>query len=559
MKMRPLWPAIAVVASILCGGCKGQIAVAPRGGSGASGGGQPLNNPGLDGSVPGAACLAAPFRTVRRLSEREYLNVVTDLLGAPFAAIAAPMLPLEPSVAGFDNQDASLLVSSAFQQSLADAAEKMSAMVDATTLAPCAAPTGSTACLDAFARGFARKAFGRSPTDDVVQHLLTVAALGTSYTNSVQLIVEIILQSPQLLYQSELGADAPASGPTVTLTQQELASQLSFLLTGSRPDDQLLQVADQGNLSKAADLNNQVSRLIATPRGRQQLRIFVNGWVDMGPVSDAPKDPATFPTFTPDIVAAMQEEFDAFIDTNVAGGQGTLAALLSATSAHIPAALGPIYGTELTTGPGATPTLDPKHRRGILSLPALLTYHAADQHSGPIERGLLVRRQLLCQQIPPPPASVLQQVAATPINSNDTARTTRMKYEQHKTQAFCAACHQQFDVIGFGMEEMDGIGRYRTTENGLPVDTSGQLNGTDVDSSFNGVVELSNKLAGSEMFATCFVHQFFRFAEARDPGASDQCAIDSWTKAFRDGGGHIGDLIANYVSDPGFAVRKEDR
>ncbi len=272
----------------------------------------------------------------------------------------------------------------------------------------------------------------------------------------------------------------------------------------------------------------------------------------MGPVSQAPKNATSFPTFTPAIAAAMQEELDAFIAATVAGGQGTLSALMSATSAHVPAALAPIYGAELT---GATPTLDPRHRRGILSLPALLTYHSADQHSGPIGRGLLVRRQLLCQQIPPPPPTVLQQVAANPIDSGDTARTTRMKYEQHKTQAFCAACHQQFDAIGFGMEEMDGIGRYRTMENRLPIDTSGQLNGTDVDGPFSGVADLSAKLAGSNRF----VHQFFRFAEARDPGDTDQCGIDRWTKAFVDAGGHIGDLFANYVVDPAFAVRKEDR
>jgi hypothetical protein len=250
----------------------------------------------------------------------------------------------------------------------------------------------------------------------------------------------------------------------------------------------------------------------------------------------------------------MQEEFDAFVDGTVAGGSGTLAALMSATSAHIPAALAAIYGGEIGAG-----TLDPKHRRGILSLPALLTYHSADQHSGPIERGLLVRRQLLCQDIPPPPPSVLQQVAANPIDSNDRGRTTRMKYEQHKTQAFCAACHQQFDVIGFGMEEMDGIGRYRTTENGLPVDSSGQLENSGADGPFNGVADLSARLATSDAFTTCFVHQFFRFAEARAPQDAEQCAIDGWTTAFKAGGGHINDLFASYVSDPGFAVRKEDR
>ena len=545
----------AVLLAGLCLGCRGQGSGGGGGTGGAPGGGGAAGGPTSGGGGAPGSCLAAGSRTVRRLSQREYLNVVTDILGAPAAAVAAPMLPFEPRVAGFDNQDGALLVSAAFQEALAGAAEKLAAMADATKLAPCATAGGSPACLDAFTRSFARQAFGRSATADEVQHLLAVAALGTSYANSVQLIVEVVLQSPQMLYQSALGVDAPPAGPTTALAQLEIASQLSFLLTGARPDETLLQAAEQGHLGTPAELEAEVQRLLATPRAQRQLRLFVNGWVDMGAVAEAPKNPASFPTFTPDIVAAMQEEWNAFVDDNVAGGSGTLAALMSGTSAHIPAALAAIYGGELD----AAGTLDPLHRRGILSLPALLTYHSADQHSGPIERGLLVRRQLLCQDVPPPPPSVLQQVAANPIDSNDKGRTTRMKYEQHKSQAFCAACHAQFDVIGFGMEEMDGIGRYRTTENGLPVDSSGQLTNSGADGPFNGVVDLSAKLATSDTFATCFVHQFFRFAEARDPQAGDQCAIDAWTTAFNAGGGHIKDLLASYVSDPGFAVRKEDR
>jgi hypothetical protein len=503
------------------------------------------------------ACVAGTTRRVRRLSEREYLNVVTDLLGAAAAKIAAPLLPFEPRVAGFDNQDSELLVSSAFQAALADVAEKLSIAVDATKLAPCAT-AASKSCLDSFTRAFARKAFGRDPTNDEVTHLLAVAALGTSYATSVGLIVEVILQSPQMLYAYELGPDAPPAGKSATLTQLEIASQLSLLLTGARPDDQLLSAAAAGRLVTAADLDAQVTRLISTPRGQQQLRVFVNGWLDMGAVTDAPKNPVSFPTFTPEIAAGMQEELDAFVDKNVAGGAGTLATLMSATSDHIPSVLASIYGSELKTGPNG-PILDPKHRTGILSLPGLLTYHSADQHSGPIERGLLVRRQLLCGDIPPPPASVLQKVATNPIDSNDKARTTRQKYEQHKTQALCASCHSQFDVIGFGMEEMDALGRYRTTENGLPVDTTGQLNGSDVDGPFSGVSALSAKLAGSEDFATCFVHQFFRFAEARAPVDADQCTIDDWSKSFHDAGGHVRDLFAAYLADPGFSTRKEDR
>jgi hypothetical protein len=155
-------------------------------------------------------------------------------------------------------------------------------------------------------------------------------------------------------------------------------------------------------------------------------------------------------------------------------------------------------------------------------------------------------------------------LAANPINTMDKMRTTRMVYEQHKNMAGpsapCAGCHALFDVIGFGMEEMDGLGRYRTMENGFVVDTTGQLNSPDVKNpSFNGVSELDAKLASSPDFATCFVQQFFRFAETRTPLPADKCTVTTWAKAFHDGGEHINDLIASYISDPGFATRQEDR
>jgi hypothetical protein len=214
----------------------------------------------------------------------------------------------------------------------------------------------------------------------------------------------------------------------------------------------------------------------------------------------------------------------------------------------------PIYGNDLQSG-----KLNPAHRQGILSLPGLLTYHASDTSSDPVERGLFIKRQLLCQDVPAPPPQVAQLIAANPINASDKATTTRQKYEAHKTQDFCKSCHSLFDPIGFGLEEMDGLGRYRTAENGLPIDSSGVLASTDVDGPFNGVVELSNKLLNSNEFRGCFVQQFFRFAESRPPALTEQCVIDDFTRTFVADGTQIDQLIAAYVARSTFAVRKEDR
>jgi hypothetical protein len=517
--------------------------------------------PGRTMGEPAAkpTCQSASMRRVRRLSTREYLNVVADVLGPEFAAEARPMLPLEARHAGFDNQDSALLVSPVFQEAVAAVAERLSARVDPDRLAPCDPTEEHGACLERFARSIARQAYGRPLEEDELERLLTAASSGEDYPAAVRLVVEVVLQSPHTLYATELGAlTAEASPAPVELTQHERASQLSLLLTAARPDDALLEAADQEMLSDSAALQDQVERLLATPRAHEQLRLFVAGWLDMGPVADAPKEPQAFPLFTPEVAAAMQEELDAFIDDKVAGGHGDFSALMTDVSDHIPDALLPIYASDLL--PDADrPTLDSSKRRGILSLPAVLTYHSADHHSGPIERGLLVRRQLLCQSVPPPPESVLQRIAAMPVDTHDTARTTRQTYEAHVNEPFCQGCHGQFDPIGFGLEEMDGIGRFRTLENDLPVDSSGELTGTDVDGTFVGVAQLSAKLSQSSMLQACLARHFFRFAAARPPEPAELCLSDSWAQSFAEQGGQLSELILRYVTSRDFALRKDDR
>jgi hypothetical protein len=511
---------------------------------------------GMGGSDPVSCDDGLTSRRVRRLSWREYANVVGSLLGDAAAAEALATLPGEPRLGGFDNQDSALRVNGALAETLSDLAASLAAKTDVATLAPCAEPDGSTSCLDSFARSFAESAYGRPITEEEAARMATVAALGENYETSVRLVVELVLQSPSFLYLSELGApDAPvSSGQPVALTSYEIASQLSFLLSGRRPDADLLAWAAGGAATPDA-VRAEAERLLATSDAAAQLHRFVLGWLDMAPIADAPKSPDFFPDVTPEIVAAMQTELDTFVAAQLGGGDGTLAALMTAPSTEIPPALLPFYGSDYTPGTG----LDPTRRGGVLSLPGVLAYHAARDHSGPVERGLLVRRQLLCMAVGSPPPEVLMRIADNPIRPEDETTTTRQKFAQHATDPACQGCHTQFDPIGFGLEQMDGVGRFRTTENDLPVDSRGELFDTDIDGPFEGVVELSQKLLGSEMFERCMVSHYFRFAEARPAAAGDQCVVNDWSLAFTQGGGRFRDLVLASVSHPAFSTRKDDR
>ncbi|MES1204649.1 MAG: DUF1588 domain-containing protein [Pseudomonadota bacterium] len=282
----------------------------------------------------------------------------------------------------------------------------------------------------------------------------------------------------------------------------------------------------------------------------------------MPPLADTLKDPDFYPTLTPAVLTAMQLEFDQFVTTQLNGGDGTISSFMMGTSTNVPPALAPIYGADLLpTG------LDPKKRRGILSLPAVLTIHSGANHSGPVERGLLVRRQLLCQYVPGPPAAAVDRITMNnPLNSTDTTMTTRQKLEKvHLDEPSCKACHATFDPIGFGFEQMDGIGRFRTTENGMPIDSTGQLtntmalDGTSVDGAFEGPAQLSVMLAQSKLLEACMAEHFFSFAQARPALTTDKCVAADWAAKVSQAGGHIKDLVLSSVAHSTFVNRKDDR
>jgi hypothetical protein len=551
-----------------CTGSIGSPGAGKVGGAQAASGGGSTSGSGSTGTGVGTggsgttpigtvvACDGVTGRRVRRLSKREFANVVSDLLGATAATTATTTLPDEPLVAGFDNLDVDLDVSPSWQETESDLAYTLATAANPTTLAPCTTTGGSAACLQSFAQSFAQRAYGRPLSSSEVTSTMAVANTATDYATEVRLVVELVLQSPNLLYVSELGDPAAPATPAqpLPLTQYEVASQLSFFLTGSRPDTTLLSAAAANGLGATAGIQTQAQRLMALPAASTQLARFVNGWMGMTPIADTPKSPDEFPEFTDALAGAMQQEFDTFVNTQLAGGSGKVSSFFTAVSTNIPAGLAPIYGSDLTAS-----GLNTQHRTGILSLPGLLTVQSNDTDSGPIERGLLVRRQLLCQSVPDPPASALAIINANPINTTDTTTTTRQKYEIHEQDPACSACHSDFDPIGYGFEDMDSLGRFRTTDNGLPVDSSGVLTGSDVDGPFTGPAQLSTMLANSTTAQACVVNHFLNFAEQRPTDPSDSCLLQSWTAKFSAAGAHMNDLVTTYVSDPNFVLRRDDR
>lgn len=515
--------------------------------------------PPMDQTDRPETCLPETYQRARRISLGEYDRSVTELIG-PGAAGTSGFAP-EPSVHGFDNQAAALSISSGNLEEFAVAAELAAQAADVKALAPCDDATPAEECATAFASTLARRAYGRPIQNAELTELVSIYRQGAEegYDQGIRGVIEAVLLSPFFVYRTEVGASM-TGGATARLQPEEVANALSFALTGERPDDELTARAmyDRSFRSPGV-LREEASRLLEKHESRNHFARFLRGWLGVPDIRKVNKIPAMFPSFTPGLKADLDRELDLFLDYVLREEGGTLEALLGS---KVTFASGPILQTIYARDYTNAPDLPPDgqfakielgaNRRGVLSLGGWLAGHAPVHRSSPVDRGLAIRTRFFCQSLDPPPPGVL----ATVPGPGDGMQTTRQKFEKHTSEGTCRSCHRYMDPIGFGLEMMDALGAYRDFESGLPVDSNGALEGTDVDGPFRGPAELADRLLQSKQVRECFVVQMFRFVEGRDEVRADDCELDELKAFFAKPGTTIGQLATEMVAHPRFLRRR---
>jgi hypothetical protein len=503
----------------------------------------PTSTPGVPDAGPRPVppdCAPGTASRVRRLSQTEYRRAVKELVGVEPSTLS--WSAADPLVHGFDNNAESLAISPGNFEDFALAAEVTAAEVDLATLVPCEPGTELDACAARFVATFAERAYGRAPTADELERLSAQYRLGVGvgdHARGIRLVVETVLVSPNFLYRSEIGAPHPERPAQHVLDAAEAANALSFALTGARPDAALAARArSDPEFTSERSLREEAERLVRSPAAERHLAHFVRGWLGLPDLRQVNKIPLFFPEFTPALKADLETEVALFLEHALGPGGATLDALFGTPLGFASEALlTNVYAADALAG-ATLPlpvqgsfvpvTFEPSLRRGVLSLAGWLAAHSPVHRSSPVDRGLTIRSRLFCQSLPPPPAGV---VASAP-GPADGASTTRQKFEQHVSDETCAGCHTLMDPIGFGLEMMDALGRYRTIEGGLAVDSSGRLEETDVDGPFRGPAELSAKLLESAEVRACLVRQLFRFVEGRDIVAADACRLEPLVEYF---------------------------
>jgi hypothetical protein len=513
----------------------------------------------------GAPLVWLPAR-VRRLSNRELDNSVMDLLGT--TTVVSTLLAPDTRQSGF-TANAAQRVDDTYGGQLASAADALSTEAVTqrlNTLVPCSSSTDPRGCAATFIDGFAARAFRRPLTDADRTGLLAVydtaaggmipdgGTIGT-FADGIKAIISAVLQSGSFLYVTELGR---GPGDPIELDPYETASQISYLLSAAPPDSTLLNAAAQDALRTPDQREAQARRILASnPHVPQQLARLIKEWLGLDQLASIDRVssvPDTFATLSP----LFNQETEAFVAEVAVNGDGTLATLLTADFTMVNAKLADFYGVTYTGTTGwARASIASTLRRGILSQSNFLSTFASNSPPGssPVKRGKDVLNQLLCVpiQFPTDPNVAMRAAVPPPVDPNGT---TRQRFEQHATDPACSGCHKLLDGIGFGFENFDQIGKFRSTENGHPIDASGTLMGSDVDGPYANAVELVGRLGSSEQVRRCFAKNFFRFASAQTSGDTEAQYLDVWSAMPVVARAQMTELMVGFVRSDMFVKRR---
>jgi hypothetical protein len=494
-------------------------ALAPLGCTGSLEGG-----PGLGGQTTRASLPAASG--LRTLTPAQYEASVRDVLGLePDGRDGAPIAPLgqwSTAIAAARGGFSPTTVES-YEAGARDAAAwvvadpaRRAELVGCTPTAVAADP-----CAAEFLARVGRRAYRRAlEADEVARWTALAATIGQALGDpwrGLEHALSGILQSPHFLYRVELGEDDPQSADAAALrySSHEMATRLSYLVWGTTPDEELLDAAERGELTTDEGLDAQLERMLRDPRADAGLAAFVADLLEVDGLRTVEKDG----TLHPDFEAQREPMRAQLVQTaTVALAGGGFGALFTTRSYFVDRTTAPLLGLDASAF-GDTPTRvelpADGPRAGVLTTPGFLAMHSYAGKTSPALRGLYVRRRVLCHDIPPPPPGV---ATILPERADGALVTTRELVSFHQEEEVCAACHRYMDPIGLGLEQFDEIGAHRLTQNELPIDPSGDLDGT----AFDDARGLGEAIADHPALAPCMASRLFAFGAGSTVSADER-------------------------------------
>jgi len=523
---------------------------------------QPAHTP-VPAMPPGPAVGPAPLR---RMTGTEYLYALHDLF--PTFDLVLPELPADIPVNGFDNAASSQepsdvliaryeTIANIYAQAATADRLRVQAVVGCTDWSTA---DKATACATGMLQKVGARIFRRPMTPAESARYLS-SFLGwqakSDFFGAVDLTLSALLQSPQFIYRPEpLPADA-IPGTFIPVDPYAMATRLSFFLWESVPDDALLEAAGANQLATEDQLRAQATRMLGDERARRVFWDFHRQWLYLDRIllpEGLTRTIEVDPNWTAATQASAEQETELFVQNTLAQG-GTFHDLLLSPSAWVDGEMARVYGLPAPEDPTVfSPTTLPGSQRvGVFTRVAFLAGYSHAGATSPPVRGNGIQLRLLCElPISPPPGVDLSQPTAAPDAGPETNREL---FEQRTAPAMCQGCHAALNGIGFGFENYNAAGAYQTTDDGLPVDASGDLLGTDVDGPFVGALQLSKILSTSQAVHSCAVQSWVRFALGRAPVAVEDAGVTALATSFLQSGGDVRALMLDIVTSPTFRLR----
>lgn len=376
-----------------------------------------------------------------------------------------------------------------------------------------------------YGRLLLRRPLGAEESAEVIDVARAAAAKSGSFYQGLELGLARLLVSPYFIFRVEASERDPAVPGARRLDDFSLATRISFLLWDAPPDAALLDAAASGALRRPGGLEQQVDRLLASPRFEQGVRAFFTDMYAFDQFDGLSKDQSIFPKYTSQLSKDAQEQALRTIVDLLVTKRGDYRDLFTTRDTFLNRNLAALYRVPIefaaldawapyTFAPGA-------HRAGMLTLAGFLMLDPSHEgRSSPTVRGKNVREQLLCQKVPPPPPNVNFNIVQD--THNPLYRTARQRLTTHRDNPTCAGCHSITDPVGLGMEHYDAVGEYRTQENGAPIDGSGTLEGKR----YTDLISLQQILHDSPTVTNCVAQRAYEYGVGRPAAATDR----AWLK-----------------------------
>jgi hypothetical protein len=524
------------VLSLLCVsvGCTGTI-----------GGDDPSEPGGGDADGPTAEVLSQiGVSGARRLTATEYDATVELLLGV--TGVDSELMLPEDLRSPFDNDYTEQKVSEALINSVELLAGQLAAEVIAdaslrSKIVPCE-PSGPAdeACFRDFVASFGRRALRRPLAEEEIDRFVTAlfgqASVTGDFWAAVDSALRAFLQHPEMLYRIEVGTPVDGEAGIARLTDWELAARLSFFLWGTTTPDWLLDQVEAGGLADTDGVRAAVDGLMADERALARLARFHSMWMGYEKLPHEAE-----------LSQAMQQETEELLRRVLFEEQSPWVDLLRAEETYLTPALASHYGLPEPSETGWVPYGD-SGRRGLLSQGSFLSAVAKFDDTSPVQRGLLIRTRLFCQEISLPPPELMVNTDEPPEGPDPNACKDE-QYVMWKTDG-CKTCHSLLEPVGFGLENYDSAGRYREVEPGKPecaIDGSGKLEGVG---EFTGPAELSDLMIEAGQIDACVAKQLYRFVVGRfELDEFDKTLVDAMVEAAQTGSADGELVFLNLVYD----------